>query len=58
MKLTLDGTTVAKNFTDKAPTYNEIWIHDSKTWIANDDIKDAITKELAKENKNFNPLDN
>jgi hypothetical protein len=57
MKLTLDGTTVARNFTETVPTYNDIWIHDSKVWIANDEIKDEITKELAKENKKVNPLD-
>ena len=55
MKLTKDGITIARNFTQEVPTYNEIWIHDSKAWIA--DSKDLIKAELAKENKDFNPLD-
>ena len=55
MKLTKDGITIARNFTDEVPTYNEIWIHDSKAWIAGS--KDLIKAELAKENKDFNPLD-
>ena len=40
MKLTLDGTTIARNYTNEVPTYNEIWLHDSKSWIA--DSKDDI----------------
>ena len=55
MKLTKDGTTIASKFTAEVPTYNEIWIHDSKTWIAGS--KDLIKAELVKENKDFNPLD-
>ena len=46
MKLKKDGTFIVKHFIDDVPTYNDIWIHDSKAWIANS--RDAINAELAK----------
>jgi len=47
MRLSKDGTAIAgKNFTEKVPTYNTIWLHDSKSWIT--DSKDAIKAELTK----------
>jgi len=34
MRLTKDGTAIAgKNYTDKAPTYNTIWLDASKEWF-------------------------
>jgi len=38
MKLRKDGTIIVKNFTMDVPTYNDIWIHDSKTWIADSKV--------------------
>ena len=46
MKLTKDGTEIAKNYTNEVPSYNDIWIHDSKSWIT--DSKDDIVAELNK----------
>tara|TARA_B110000285_G_C14894981_1_gene500395 strand:+ start:314 stop:451 length:138 start_codon:yes stop_codon:yes gene_type:complete len=40
MKLSKDGVIIVANFTTSVPTYNDIWIHDSKSWIADSNVKD------------------
>ena len=55
MNLKMSKTGKAITVKNDIPSFEDIWINDSKTWIK--DSGDGIKEALHKSNENYNPLD-